>query len=39
MLDLKTKEKLTTQRCPHCLKEGHDKDAVHCKFCGTKLNE
>ena len=39
MFDLKAKEKLTTQRCPHCLKEGHDNDAVHCKFCGTKLNE
>ena len=39
MLDLKSKEKLTTQRCPNCLKEGHDKDALHCKFCGTKLNE
>ena len=38
MFDLKSKEKLTTQHCPHCLKEGHDKDAVHCKFCGTKLN-
>lgn len=39
MLDLKSKEKLTTQRCPHCLKEGHDNDAIHCKYCGTKLNE
>src|SRR5688572_5319483 len=39
MLDLKSKEKLSTQRCPSCLKEGHDKDAVHCKFCGAKLNE
>lgn len=38
MFELKSKEKLTTQTCPHCLKEGHDKDAVHCKFCGTKLN-
>ncbi|HEX6892380.1 MAG TPA: ion transporter [Chryseolinea sp.] len=39
MFDLKAKEKLTTQRCPNCLKEGHDKDAVHCKFCGANLNE
>jgi voltage-gated potassium channel len=37
--ELKTKEKLTTQVCPNCLKEGHDSDATHCKFCGTKLNE
>ncbi|MCW3806446.1 ion transporter [Plebeiibacterium marinum] len=29
----------TTQVCPSCLKEGHDKDAEHCKFCGTKLND
>lgn len=28
---------VTTQICPQCLKEGHDSDAVHCKFCGTKL--
>lgn len=39
MLELKSKEKLTTQRCPHCLKEGHDHDALFCKYCGTKLNE
>lgn len=23
--------------CPNCLKEGHEKDASHCKYCGTKL--
>jgi voltage-gated potassium channel len=27
----------TTQVCPHCLKEGHDTDAVFCKYCGSKL--
>jgi voltage-gated potassium channel len=27
----------TTQVCPDCLQEGHETDAVHCKFCGTKL--
>lgn len=27
----------TTQSCPHCLKEGHDTDAKHCKYCGEKL--
>ena len=27
----------TTQACPQCSAEGHDKDAVHCKFCGTRL--
>jgi len=38
MYDLKSKEKITSQVCPNCLKEGHDADAIHCKFCGTKLN-
>jgi voltage-gated potassium channel len=37
MMSLKSKEKLSTQVCPHCLKEGHDSDAVHCKYCGDKL--
>jgi voltage-gated potassium channel len=32
------KEIITTQVCPHCLKEGHDVDAIHCKYCGGKLN-
>lgn len=38
MYDIKAKEKITSQVCPNCLKEGHDHDAIHCKFCGTKLN-
>ena len=29
--------KTNTQACPSCSAEGHDNDAVHCKFCGTKL--
>jgi voltage-gated potassium channel len=29
--------KLNTQACPSCSAEGHDSDAVHCKFCGAKL--
>ena len=28
----------TTEVCPECLAEGHDADAVHCKFCGAKIN-
>ena len=28
-----------TQVCPNCTKEGHDTDAIHCKYCGAKLNE
>jgi len=32
-----TRKPVTTQVCPNCLSEGHDNDAVHCKFCGAKL--
>lgn len=28
---------LTTQSCPQCSAEGHDSDALHCKFCGSRL--
>lgn len=31
-------KQITTQVCPHCLKEGHDADATHCKYCGGTLN-
>ncbi|MCM8525732.1 MAG: potassium channel family protein, partial [Lentisphaeraceae bacterium] len=34
----KKSRETTTQCCPSCLKEGHDKDAKHCKLCGHKLN-
>ncbi len=27
------------QRCPHCLREGHDEEAKFCKFCGSSLEE
>ncbi len=30
-------EKVSTQACPQCSREGHDPDAVHCKFCGASL--
>lgn len=26
-----------TQVCPNCLAEGHDSDAIHCKYCGAAL--
>lgn len=39
MISLKRKENLSTQVCPHCLAEGHDQDAVFCKYCGGKINE
>ena len=32
------KNDVTTQVCPDCLKEGHDPDADHCKFCGSEIN-
>ena len=28
---------VTTQACPECSAEGHDRDAKHCKYCGAKL--
>ena len=28
---------VSTQACPACGDEGHDKDAVHCKYCGAKI--
>lgn len=36
--ELNKKQKITTQVCPECLKEGHDYDANFCKYCGAKLN-
>nr|WP_321450093.1 ion transporter [uncultured Carboxylicivirga sp.] len=27
-----------TQVCSHCFKDNHDDDAIHCKYCGGKLN-
>jgi voltage-gated potassium channel len=29
---------INTQACPHCGRQGHDLDAVHCKFCGARLH-
>jgi voltage-gated potassium channel len=26
------------EACPNCGREGHDLDAIYCKFCGAKLN-
>jgi voltage-gated potassium channel len=31
------KPETTTQFCPQCHAEGHDADAVHCKYCGAFL--
>lgn len=27
-----------TQVCPNCLKEGHDDNAMYCKYCGKEIN-
>jgi len=32
-----TKLSMSTNTCPSCTREGHDLDAVHCRFCGAKL--
>lgn len=34
-----TQNKVSTQACRECSKEGHEIDAKHCKFCGAILNE
>ncbi len=33
----KVTAEISTQACPSCAAEGHDIDAVHCKFCGQRL--
>lgn len=35
----KQKIHTNTQACRFCTKEGHDDDAVYCKYCGGRLNE
>jgi voltage-gated potassium channel len=31
------KKQISTEACPTCGAEGHDPDALHCKYCGAKL--
>ncbi|MFZ0392085.1 MAG: ion transporter [Calditrichia bacterium] len=31
------KDSFSTQACPSCGAEGHDRDAIHCKYCGSYL--
>ena len=31
------KKNITTQACPDCSREGHDRDARFCKYCGAAL--
>ncbi len=28
---------ISTQACPSCSRDGHAHDAVHCKYCGSKI--
>lgn len=35
--DQKRRMRTTTRTCPNCHSEGHDSDAVHCKYCGELL--
>jgi voltage-gated potassium channel len=39
MIHIKTREKLSTQVCPHCMRDGHDSDALFCKYCSARLND
>ncbi len=36
-LGRQSRAEVSTQVCRTCTKEGHEWDAVHCKFCGAKL--
>jgi voltage-gated potassium channel len=31
------RKSITTQSCPNCGSEGHDTDAVYCKYCSARL--
>jgi voltage-gated potassium channel len=34
-----TRKPVTTEACPGCGLQGHDVDAVYCKYCATRLHE
>ncbi|MDT8317828.1 MAG: hypothetical protein RQ824_07545 [bacterium] len=31
------RQKISTRACPECSLEGHDSNAIHCKWCGARL--
>lgn len=37
MANASKQKEITSQTCPECSRQGHDKDAQHCKYCGSKL--
>jgi voltage-gated potassium channel len=39
LMNNKDRKKTNTQVCRYCTKEGHDDDAVYCKYCGGRINE
>ena len=38
MIKSVSKKQVSTQVCPECISEGHDADALYCKYCGEELN-
>ncbi len=38
MINIKPQEQLSTQVCSACNEDGHDKDALFCKYCGENLH-
>ncbi|MGD9491715.1 MAG: ion transporter [Bacteroidales bacterium] len=36
---IRSEKAATSQTCPYCTRQGHDKDAVYCKYCGKPLHE
>ena len=34
----KARKVISTQFCRYCSREGHEPDALYCKYCGEKLN-
>jgi len=39
MMSFSKRKKNNTQVCRYCTEEGHDDDAIYCKYCGGRLNE
>lgn len=31
-------QEVLAESCMYCMKEGHEADAIHCKYCGEELN-
>ena len=37
LIKVDSDDNISTKACESCSKEGHDKDAIHCKYCGERL--